>query len=842
VILDQSGKGLDRPLSYLPPRGGTDRLELGSYVLAPLRERRQPGFVVGFSSERPPFALKRLFGLLADEPLLTVPQIATARWLAERYASPLADALRCFLPPGATRRVRRLARLLRDDGLPELLATVGSRAERQQQVVRLLHEAGGELPLGELEEALPGADVAAALHSLEQKGLARLVRELAPPQAAPKTRQFARLAEAGLDWPAEIAARSAAAPRQAEVLGILYAEQAPVPLSALPSRAAVQSLAAARLVVVGDAAVRRRPLDSGLGAHETEFRTPTPAQAAALEAIGAAVDRGGGMCLLHGVTGSGKTEVYLHAIRHTLARGRQAIVLVPEISLTPQLVGRFRARFGERLAVLHSAMGGGERFDEWWRAARGEAQIVIGARSAIFAPLPRLGLVVIDEEHERAYKQSSPPRYDAREVARRRCRDEGAALLLGSATPSVEAYYEFAAPAGRPTERRLAAPGHVGQPVPPGDRAPAPQPERFLLELPERIDGAQLPVVELVDMRREPQDEQGHIFSTPLETALAECLSREEQAILFLNRRGFSTFVLCRECGFAVGCPNCSVALTFHHRWRAMVCHHCTHREAVPDLCPRCAGRDIGFRGLGTERVQDQVQRRFPQARVGRMDRDTTRQKDAHGRILREFAEQRVNVLVGTQMIAKGLDFPCVTLVGVLNADTALHRPDFRAPEHTFQLLTQVAGRAGRAARAGRVIVQTYNPEHYAVRCAQQHDYHTFFREELQRRQAVRGAPYPPFTRMAALLVADRDEPAASALARRLGERLRELAAADPDITIGGPAPAPLVRLKGKYRWYIMPRGPSGDVVRHLVQEAVRGLEAPDAARVTLDIDPVEIM
>ncbi len=502
--------------------------------------------------------------------------------------------------------------------------------------------------------------------------MAKVVRELAPPAASEKTQRFVRLSAARDVIEAQARSRAARAPRQSAALTELLMAGGPVPAAELPT-SALPALERDGLVVVESRTVRRAPHEPGLGDGHAEAPVATPEQSLALQAVAECVAEGGGEILLHGVTGSGKTEVYMQAIRHVIALGRSALVLVPEIALTPQLIGRFGARFGEQLAVQHSAIGVGERYDEWHRVRSGEARIVVGARSAVFAPCRDLGLVVIDEEHERAYKQDRPPRYDARTVAADRCRRESAVLLLGSATPSIEAFWRFS-------------------------RDPA---SRRIVELPRRIDDRPLPEVEIVDMREEAKLGRTGTFSERLSDALSDCLEEGNQAILFLNRRGFSTFVMCRECGFALRCPDCDVSLTFHYGSKSMRCHHCEHQQPVPDICPSCEGVDIGFHGLGTERVADQVAREFPAARVCRMDRDTTSTKGAHGRILREFALGQANVLVGTQMIAKGLDLPDVTLVGVLNADVGLNRPDFRAAEHTFQFWRKWPG--GQAAReAGR--------------------------------------------------------------------------------------------------------------------------------------------
>ena len=813
VIVDQPGHGLARAFSYLPPKSGPERIHIGSYVLVPFGRRQMPGFVVGFRTQLPEFSLKRISSLLLDDPVFSERQLEEARWLALEYHCSLGDALRCYLPPGTTRNIRRRAVLLSDAPLGTLLQMIGGRSARQREVVETLRQAGGEMGLDALKSAI-GADPTSALRTLEERGVAALKRDLAPPIASEKTRRYASLAVTPEAAEEEAAARAARAPRQAETLRALAAAGEALLASEL-NASAVSALARDGLIEVSEQAVRRAPDEAGLGEEASVDPEPTPEQAEALSVIGEALQAGGGEVLLHGVTGSGKTEVYIQAIRRALELRRTAIVLVPEISLTPQLLGRFRARFGDSLAVLHSAIGAGERFDEWRRAQSGEARIVVGARSAVFAPCPELGLVIIDEEHERAYKQDRPPRYDARTVASHRCADEGAVLVLGSATPSIETYWRFAE-------------GHQG---------------RRIADLPRRIDDRPLPEVEVVDMRREQKLDRTGTFSEALTAAIRDCLSAGNQAILFLNRRGFSTFVMCRDCGFSLRCPDCDVSMTYHFGDKTMRCHHCDRIERVPDICPSCEGTDIGFHGLGTERVADQVEREFPDARVCRMDRDTTSTKGAHGAILRRFASGQCNVLVGTQMIAKGLDLPNVTLVGVLNADTGLNRPDFRAAEHTFQLLAQVAGRAGRASKPGRVIVQSYNPDNYAIVHASGHDYAGFYEGELERRRAVRGSPYPPYGHLLAMHISDEDEDVASDRASRLGQSIRRLAAkAQDEVSIGGPAPAPLSKLRGRHRWIVVPRGPDRTALRELAIEALEELPPNDRAAVYIDVDPLDMM
>ncbi|MEA3345544.1 MAG: primosomal protein N', partial [Chloroflexota bacterium] len=543
--------------------------------------------------------------------------------------------------------------------------------------------------------------------------------------------------------------------------------------------------------------------------------------------------------LLHGVTGSGKTELYLHALQETLAAGLQAIVLVPEIALTPQTIRRFAARFPSRIAVLHSGLSPGERYDSWRRIRAGRADVVIGPRSALFAPLPRLGCIVVDEEHETSYKQERTPRYHAREAALQRARLEGAAVILGSATPDLNTYHR--ALQGQFTLLRL--PKRVM-----GHRAKIEeQRARYRIESnrmrireagPEYEDlrYLDLPPVEIVDLRAELRAGNRSIFSRALQKALTETLERDQQAILFLNRRGAATFVLCRDCGLVLKCPRCDVPLTYHLDTPSgpgqLICHHCGRREEAPKRCPRCGSRRIRYFGVGTQRVEEALRELFPGVRALRWDRDTTRKAGSHDVLLEQFVNHQADVLVGTQMVAKGLDLPLVTLVGVISADTALHLPDFRASERTFQLLTQVAGRAGRSILGGRVIIQTYNPDHYAVQTASQHDYRGFYQREIDFR---REQGYPPFARLARLVYRHRDEAKCKAEVEwmaellRLEVRRRGLA----DVSLLGPVPCFFHRLRGRYRWQIVIRAPDPSTF-------LRPFELPLGWQV--DVDPVSVL
>lgn len=503
--------------------------------------------------------------------------------------------------------------------------------------------------------------------------------------------------------------------------------------------------------------------------------------------------------LIHGVTGSGKTEIYLQIIKEVIQKGQQALVLVPEIALTPQTVNRFGTRFKERVAVLHSGLSPGERFDQWWKIYRGEVDVVIGARSAVFAPAPRLGLIVLDEEHESSYKQEEGSiRYQTREVAIKRCQLVGGQVLLGSATPALESYHR-------------ALGGHFR-----------------LVQLTKRVEKRPLPEVEIVDMRREFERGNRSMFSAPFQEALREISGGEKQAIILLNRRGFASFVLCRECGHVLQCPNCQVSLTYHHSDRRLHCHYCPHKEVLPKKCPQCASPYLRQFGVGTEQVVSALEKEFPELKAVRLDSDTTRRKGAHSRILNKFAQGQAQVLVGTQMVAKGLDFPKVTVVGVLSADLALNFPDLRSSERTFQLLTQVAGRSGRGQYPGRVIIQSYDPHHFSLRCAQKHDYLGFYRQEITFR---REQGFPPYRQLTRILCTGTEEGAqrqAGAIHRYL------LANGVPHQDILGPAPAPLSRLQGRYRWHLVLKSDSS--LSALLRQAPPS--GPDV-RVIIDVDPL---
>ena len=542
-----------------------------------------------------------------------------------------------------------------------------------------------------------------------------------------------------------------------------------------------------------------------------------PGQRAAVDRLVAALKDDGGRFLLHGVTGSGKTEVYIRLIRQALELGRTAIVLVPEIALTPQMVSWLHGRFGGAAAVLHSALSAGERYDEWRRIRSGEARVVIGARSAVFAPLRDIGVIVVDEEHEHTYQSDHRPRYDAREVAWKRAAQHGAVLLLGSATPSISTYMRVM-PGVRP-ENRLE-----------------------LIELRQRVNGRPLPEVALVDMRGEFERGNTSVFSARLSAELQRCLDEGHQAMLFINRRGHSTFVSCRKCGYVVRCDQCDVSMTWHQAENVLRCHYCGRTLPPPKRCPNCGSAYIKYFGAGTQKVQAEVEKSFPDARVLRMDIDTTRGKDAHAQILERFRSGEANVLVGTQMIAKGLDFPNLALVGVVAADMTLNLPDYRSVERTFQLITQVAGRAGRAQVPGRVVVQTYDPDHYGIRLAAAQDYRAFFtRESAYRRAAL----YPPFTVIARIVYSAKDAEAARTAATAAEKRMNawlDDAGARRDVVQLRALEAPIRMLRGEARWQLFLKVYfKADMEEIAARMQALADEAPEGVRGELEINPTNM-
>ncbi len=643
--------------------------------------------------------------------------------------------------------------------------------------------------------------------------LGEVIRAALPPGMTPKSRSGSKFVKPKLRRFVRLTANGAEqklTDTQRRVLSTLEAS-GPMSLQALlttadVSASTITSLEKKALVEIYDDAVRRDPLAETFGIADAEH-TLTAAQSAVLTQIEQQMNSGAySAFLLHGVTGSGKTEIYMRAMSKALSLGRSAMMLVPEIALTPVFSRRLRARFGDQVAIFHSSLQKGERFDEWTRVRNGDARVVIGTRSAVFAPVKNLGLIVVDEEHESSYRQQESPYYNARDVAIVRAQKESATVVLGSATPSLESFHN------------------------------ARKGKYHFVSLPERIGARPMAEAKIIDMRNVfVRHGKPRVFSDELLEAIRETSERGEQSIILLNRRGYSSFILCRSCGETVQCPNCDVTLTYHRSERVIVCHYCNHREAVPRACPSCGKKYIYYVGEGTEQLEEMLRLLFPALRVARIDRDTTARRKVFEQTLIDFSAGRIDTLVGTQMLAKGHDFPNVTLVGVVSVDAGLALPDFRSAERTFQLITQVAGRAGRGDRPGRVLIQTYHPYHYALRHACAQDYGAFYEEELRYRQ---NHSYPPFVALASLLVHGPDLGKVRNDSLELRKQL-DLVNQERKCRVLGPAPAPLSRLKGEHRFQLLIKSRSRKDLREMADAAMR---AVNLRSVNLEIDPVSIM
>jgi primosomal protein N' (replication factor Y) len=801
----------------VPVRGGfhyrvpdelAARARVGARVLVKFGGQKMTGVVVRTATAAPAgVAPLDLSEVLDDEPALPSELVELCLWIAEYYEAPAGEVFRAALPAGSGVEAKRVFALTEQGRA----AAAGQGAALPRPQLDLLAKlVGGPLASKGLTSASRRQLVALAARGLveeleERDAGVRLKRE-----------RIAVIAD-GVDL-AGARVALARAPRRLAVIEELVAAGGELSIAELAKRVSAAAAAVRDLADTGLVRVVER--EAALGAAMTGTAMPpapavpelTPEQAVAVAAMTEALrEQPPAPFLVHGVTGSGKTEVYLRVIAAALAAGKTAIVLVPEISLTPQLAARFRARFGDEVAILHSGLTDHQRLGEWSRLRRKVARIAVGARSAVFAPLGDVGVIVVDEEHDGSFKQEEGVRYHARDVALVRAHRAGAVCILGSATPSLESY----AHAERGVYR--------------------------LLTLTERPTARPMPAVEVVDLRTHLPDGDA-MLASPLRTAIGEALAAGDQTILFLNRRGFSTFVLCRACGHSFGCPNCSVSFTYHRFSDKLTCHYCGTFERVPASCPECRGKNtIVRKGLGTEKVADAVAAEFQSARVARLDRDVATGARKVESVLARVARREVDILVGTQMVTKGHDFPGVTLVGVLCADTGLNVPDFRASERTFQLLAQVAGRAGRGDRPGKVIVQTYRPGSHAVTCAAAHDFRSFFQAESASRAEL---GYPPHGRLIAVRIDGAKAPEVESAARALAQ-LAEGTARRPELAgqveVRGPVAAPLERLRGRTRWQIWLRGNERQVLRKLAR-VLLAAEVVSGVRVVLDVDPISVL
>jgi primosomal protein N' (replication factor Y) len=758
-------------------------------------------------SDVEPKKLKNVSQVLDEEPILTPEIIELARWTADYYLSFIGEVLRASLPAGMSKKGERQFSIT-PEGRKSLSGMLLPRHDREHLLSHL--DASGTVKEKELTRTF-GPAASKILKALAADELVNVSHATAD-SIKPKRRKFVRL----LGGPSEADNGKPLTEAQKRVLNALTVAGGEMPFAELieiadVAASPINTLEKRRYVEVYIDEVWRDPLDASELPEVTQF-TLTHEQQAAFDSILAAVEQAEYKAfLLHGVTGSGKTEIYIRAMRETLDRGRSALMLVPEIALTPMFSRRLRAVFGSSVAILHSSLSQGERFDEWRRIHRGEARIAIGTRSAVFAPLHDLGLVIVDEEHDASYRQHESPFYHARDVAVIRANHARAVIVLGSATPALETFYN------------------------------AKKGKYEYLRLSKRVAERKLAAAEIVDMRTVFKKFGEDIpFSPQLLEAIEETHLNGEQSIVLLNRRGFSQFVLCRTCGETIKCVNCDITLTYHRRERKLVCHYCNYQIDPPAKCPVCTSEYLYFVGEGTEKLEDELRRRFPRLRIARIDRDTITKRRDMERILTDFSRGDLDMLVGTQMIAKGHDFPNVTLVGVVSVDLGLGLPDFRAAERTFQLLTQVAGRAGRGELGGRVLIQTYYPEHYALRHAREQDYQGFYDEEIRFRERM---GYPPFFALASILIKHAELSAATENARKVRRALDE-ANQSKACRVLGPAPASLARLKGEHRLQILVKSPNRRVLRETIDLALAHAEHMDAdmRAVFTEIDPLNLM
>jgi primosomal protein N' (replication factor Y) len=798
------GLPVPKTFHYRIPEKMKDSLQVGMRVLVPFKGRKVTGFAVDLLDHPPKGieeTLKEVDDLLDVTPLIDPQMLRFYRWISNYYLYPLGEVIKTGLPPGLHLKSELMLSLTQTGR--ECLTHGGLEPIQE----KIFNEIGrhGKVTLKRIIRLFPEEVSRSHLFSWKRQGLIDIDAEVGGKEVKPK---FERMVVLQGGEPSK-----ALSSKQRELLKWLE-EKREASYSELSKRFKTTSKAIRSLQEAGLIAICNREVLRDLSARSELNPYPkpelTPSQVAVLNEISEGIrSKRFSPFLIHGVTGSGKTEVYLRAIEKVIHQGREAIILVPEISLTPQLLSRFRDRFGENLGLLHSGLGRGERYDQWRSIWEGRVQIALGARSAIFAPFRNIGIIIVDEEHEPSYKQEDKLKYHARDLAVVRAKQDEATLLLGSATPSLESFYN------------------------------AERGKFRLLSLPERIEGKLLPQGEVVDMRGE-----GTLLSKHVRAALQKNFEDKKQSLLFLNRRGFANFILCPDCGLTFKCPNCSVTLTYHFRERSLQCHYCNYQIPAPGDCPQCHGHRLRGMGVGTERLEQEISQLFPEAQVGRMDRDTTSRRRSHQQILKRLESGKIDILVGTQMIVKGHDFPNVTFVGVVSADTSLHFPDFRSSERTFQLLTQVAGRAGRGEVSGKVAIQTFTPDHYSILKAKDHDFIGFYREESQFRKAL---DYPPFSRLINFRITGNSEKRTKATAEEVGRIGRSLLRRryEKALEVLGPSAAPFAKMKGKYRWQMLVKGKSFQLLHQFARELALLLEDQTKGKgigLDIDVDPIFIL
>jgi primosomal protein N' (replication factor Y) len=789
---------------YRIPEKMIGSLQIGMRVLVPFKGRKITGFSIDLQDQPPEGVEERLReveDLLDEAPLIDPSMLRFYRWISDYYLYPLGEVIKTGLPPGLQLKSELILSLT-----PAGMESLGKgRLEPIQE--KVFKEIGrcGRVSLRRMLKPPLGEVSKSQLFAWKRKGLLNIDAGIEGKEVKPKFEKVVHYQGGESAQPIS--------KKQAEILNWIK-EKGDLSYSELSKRFKSPSKTIQSLQTKGLLSLSRREVCRALSVRSELKPYPKPEptsdqEASLVEILKGIRSRRFSPFLIYGVTGSGKTEIYLRAIEEVLSGGQEAIVLVPEISLTPQILSRFKDRFGENLALLHSGLGRGERYDQWRRIWKGEVKIAMGARSAIFAPFKNVGIIIVDEEHDPSYKQEEKLKYHARDVAVVRAKQAEATLLLGSATPSLESFHNVEKGKFR------------------------------LLNLPERVEGKPLPRVEVVDVKKE----EG-LLSEKLKSALQKNIEGGKQSLLFLNRRGFANFILCPDCGHTFKCPNCSVTLTHHLRDRSLQCHYCDYRIPAPGDCPKCQGHRLQGMGIGTERLEQEIKLLFPETQVARMDRDTTSRRRSHLQILKRLESGSIDILVGTQMIVKGHDFPNVTFVGVVSADTSLHFPDFRSSERTFQLLTQVAGRAGRGEVFGEVVIQTFNPDHYSILRAKDQDYIGFYREEIEFRKALE---YPPFSRFINFRLVGNSEKRTKGMAEEMGRIGQSLLkkAHGKEIEILGPSTAPFAKMRGKFRWQMLAKGKRPELLHRFATELSSRMDVSlkgKGVALDIDVDPVFIL
>lgn len=812
---------IDQTFTYAVPERLRPLAKVGCRCVVPFGNRVITGYIVTLQlsiADLSPESIKEINSILDEEPIIIPEVMELTRWIADYYYAPWGEALKAALPAGINVSTDMIISVT-EAGRQQLASLNDAKIERSSkwQALKSIVEQGS-LNAKSLQQDFSKARASAITRELEREGLITVEQKLGKPPSRPKKQNAVRLVDVLTASTLTNIDGKTISEAQRKIIDFLLQATQPPSISELldatdVSVSVTRTLEKKGIIEIFAREVRRDPLGHINELPKGRSLMLTDQQQQALNELITALNKGEyATFLLHGVTGAGKTEIYLRAMRATLDLGKTAMMLVPEISLTPVFSRRLREQFGDAVAILHSSLSEGERFDEWRRVYQGDARIVIGTRSAVFAPLHNLGLVVVDEEHETSYKQDETPRYHGRDSAVVRAVKAKAVVILGSATPSLESYHN--AQSGK---------------------------YRYI-RLPERVGNRPLAKVDVVDMREVfKRHGKAKVFADELLEAIAGVRARGEQTIILLNRRGFSAFLICRSCGIAIHCRDCDVTLTYHRDIERLVCHYCNYQIPVPQQCPACLGQYIYYMGEGTEQLEKLIKESFPDANIARLDRDTTRRRGSYEKLINEFSSGSIEILIGTQMVAKGHDFPNVTLVGVISVDAGLGMPDFRAAERTFQLLTQVAGRAGRGMIPGRVIIQTYHPDHYSLQYAQTQNYQAFYQYEINFRRALY---YPPFSVLVNIVIKNKDLSRVQALSVDLSKKLRTAAQNDKMVRILGPAQAPLSRLKGEHRWQILIKARTRIRAREILDIAISNLNSNqhDLKSITVEIDPVDLM